>query len=216
MKKILFLIGILLLSACSSDIEETPIHKESASESEITPIETLFNEDKFENPKHIELLKELKICSEFQKDTSNYIEPACSPNFFKIFDLRDDVPVENAFLLQIKSKVGGIKLRRLIVFERERGELVKVNTFIANLIGLRKSKTHYPDLILRFNDNVEGDIIFYNTIFAWDGSKYKFKTVETIEGTDADGPWRQRLKQEFKDSVSKDIYNTLVKNEMIL
>jgi hypothetical protein len=64
---------------------------------------------------------------------------------------------------------------------------------------------------LRFNDNIEGEIIFYNCLFAWDGKKYTFKSVELIEGSD----WRQRLKPEFKDSVSNDIYTTLVRNEMI-
>lgn len=212
----LVIVNLILLTACSGE-DDTPIKKtDTTSESEITGIETLFNSDKFDDPKHIELLKELKICSEFQKDTSKYLEPACSPRFFKIFPMRDDAPVENAFLLQIKSKVSGVKLRRLVTFVRERGELIKVNTFVANLIGTRKSKTHYNDLILRFNDNVEGDIIFYNTIFVWDGKKYKFQSVETIEGVDADGPWRQHLKKEFKDSVSNDIYTTLIKNEMIL
>jgi hypothetical protein len=115
-------------------------------------------------------------------------------------------------LLQIKSKVGGIKLRRTVAFIRERGELVKVNTFIANLIGIRTSKSHYNDLILRFNDNIEGEIVFYNCLFTWDGQRYKFRSVELIEGV----TWRQRLKPEFKDSVSNDIYNTLIKNEMIL
>lgn len=217
MNKALFLFAIVFLSSCKG--EENPSEKNDEKKTEVlevTGIETLFNTDSFDDPKHIELLKELKICSEFQKDTSNYLEPACSPRFFRIFPMRDDAPVENAFLLQIKSKVGGIKLRRLVSFIREKGELVKVNTFIANLIGTRKSKTHYNDLILRFNDNVDGDVIFYNCIFTWNGSTYKFQTAETIEGTDADGPWRQRIKEEFKDSVSLDIYNTLVKNEMIL
>ncbi len=216
MKKIIYLILVIVFSGCSGD-DELPTKKPITDNSgEITGIETLFNADSFDDPKHIELLKELKICSEFQKDTTDYIKPACSPRFFKIFPMRDDAPVDNAFLLQIKSKVGGIKLRRLITFVREKGELVKVNTFVANLIGTRKSKTHYPDLILRFNDNVEGDVIFYNCIFVWNGKSYKFQTTETIEGTDSDGPWRQRIKAELKDSVSNDIYKTLVKNEMIL
>jgi hypothetical protein len=216
MKKIVYLILVIVFSGCSGD-EDLPKKKTITDNSgEITGIETLFDADSFEDTKHVELLKELKICSEFQKDTSDYMKPACSPRFFKIFPMRDDAPVENAFLLQIKSKVGGIKLRRLITFVREKGELVKVNTFIANLIGTRKSKTHYPDLILRFNDNVEGDVIFYNCIFVWNGKTYQFQTAETIEGTDSDGPWRQRIKAELKDSVSNDIYKTLVKNEMIL
>lgn len=216
MNKLFPILILFFLIGCNTDEPKNDKKKDHAVIEEITSIETLFDADKFEDPKHLALLKELKICSEFQKDTSNYFEPACSPRFFRIFPMRDDSPVENAFLLQIKSKVGGVKLRRLVAFVREKGELVKVNTFIANLIGVRKSKSHYNDLILRFNDNVDGDIIFYNCIFVWDGTKYKFKTAETIEGTDADGPWRQRIKAEFKDSVSNDIYKTLVKNEMIL
>lgn len=212
MYKLLSFLVLFLLISCSGEEEVVKPKTTEPEAGEITGIETLFNADNFDNPKHIELLKELKICSEFQTDTSNYIEPACSPRFFKIFPMRDDAPVENAFLLQIKSKVGGIKLRRLVTFVRERGELIKVNTFIANLIGTRKSATHYNDLILRFNDNIEGEVIFYNCLFTWNGSKYTFKSVELIEGSD----WRQRLKPEFKDSVSNDIFNTLVKNEMIL
>lgn len=212
MNKFLPIVLISFLFSCSGEEDQTTKKDTDTSVSDITGIETLFNVDNFEDAKHLELLKELKICSEFQKDTSNYMEPACSPRFFRIFPMRDDAPVENAFLLQIKSKVGGIKLRRLVTFVREKGQLVKVNTFVANLIGTRTSKTHYKDLILRFNDNIEGEIIFYNCLFAWDGKKYSFKSVELIEGSD----WRQRLKPEFKDSVSNDIYTTLVRNEMIL
>lgn len=213
MYKILPFLILFFVVSCSGEEEKNEKPKTPQSDvAEITGIETLFNADSFDNPTHLKLLKELKICSEFQMDTSNYIEPACSPRFFRIFPMRDDVSVDNAFLLQIKSKVGGIKLRRLVTFVRERGELVKVNTFIANLIGTRKSSTHYYDLLLRFNDNIEGEVIFYNCLFTWNGEKYVFKTVELIEGSD----WRQRLKPEFKDSVSNDIFNTLVKNEMIL
>ena len=212
MNKFLPILVISFLFSCSGEDDQVSKKDTDTSVSDITGIETLFNVDNFEDAKHLELLKELKICSEFQKDTSNYMEPACSPRFFRVFPMRDDAPVENAFLLQIKSKVGGIKLRRLVTFVREKGQLVKVNTFVANLIGTRTSKSHYKDLILRFNDNIEGEIIFYNCLFAWDGKKYTFKSVELIEGSD----WRQRLKPEFKDSVSNDIYTTLVRNEMIL
>ena len=212
MNKFLPIVLISFLFSCSGEEDQVSKKDTDTSVSDITGIETLFNVDNFEDAKHLELLKELKICSEFQKDTTNYMEPACSPRFFRVFPMRDDAPVENAFLLQIKSKVGGIKLRRLVTFVREKGQLVKVNTFVANLIGTRTSKSHYKDLILRFNDNIEGEIIFYNCLFAWDGKKYTFKSVELIEGSD----WRQRLKPEFKDSVSNDIYTTLVRNEMIL
>lgn len=213
MKSYLYLILLVLLAACSND--EIPNKKKKFANEEVAQfkgVETLFNESDFQDAKHKELLKELKICSEFQKDTTNYMEPACSPKFFRILPMKDDAKEENAFLLQIKSKVGGIKLRRTVAFVREQGELTKVNTFVANLIGTRPSKSHFYDLILRFNDNIDGEIIFYNCLFTWDKGKYKFQSVELIEGT----TWRQRLKPEFKDSVSNDIYTILVKNEMIL
>ncbi len=206
------LLFVSFLLSCSNDNE---IKRDLARKSrvgEITSIETLFDSDQFEDQTHVNLLKELKICDEFQKDTSDYLRPACSPRFFRIFPMCDDLIEENAFLLQIKSKVGGIKLRRLVAFVRERGELVKVNAFVANLIAIRRSSTHYNDLILRFNDVIGGELVFYNCLFSWNGNKYEFKSVELIEGS----TWRQHIKPEFKDSVSKDILNTLVNNQMIL
>lgn len=215
MKRLLYF-GLLLVFLFSCGDEETIEKNTVDATNEIIGIETLFNENEFPDPSHLELLKELKICDVAQKDTSDYLNPACSPFFFKFFQSNKNTPIKNAFLLQIKSKVGGIKLRRLLIFVRENGTLVKVNGFVANLIGLRPTASGQYDLILRFNDNVEGDIIFYNTIFKWDGQKYIYDCTETIEGTDQSGPWRQRIKEEFKDSVSKDIYATLLKNQMIL
>jgi hypothetical protein len=209
------LLFVAILFACSEENDEnTTAHKKSSASSvnEVVGIETLFNDDEFTDSIHKKLLIELRICSQFQKDTANYMQPACSPRFFKIFPMRDDAPEKDAFLLQIKSKVSGVKLRRLVTFVRERGELVKCNTFVANLIGVRKSASHYYDLILRFNDNIGGEIVFYNCIFSWEKSKYVFKSVELIEGA----TWRQRLKPEFKDSVSNEIYGTLVENKMVM
>ena len=212
----IFSLCALFFFSCESNSEEDRQKNEVSESVEIIPIETLFDEDKFPAPKHIELLKELNICDEFQKDTANYLKPACSPRFFKLFPLHEKTPIENGFLLQIKARVGGVQLRRLVVFVRERGQLVKANTFIANLIGFQKQKSGYHDLILRFNDNVDGDIIYYNTVFKWNGKKYMYDHAETIEGTDHNGPWRQRIKEEFKDSISKEILTTIEKNEMVI
>jgi hypothetical protein len=211
----LFILLSLIVVSCSSN--EEPVTKKKVDPTgEIISIETLFDTDDFQDKAHKEILEELKICSSFQKDTSNYLEPACSPRFFKVFPMNEKVNVKNAFLVQIKSKVGGIKLRRFLAFVRERGELVKCNAFVANLIAKIRTKNGYDDLVLRFNDNVEGEIIFYNCLFSWDGFKYVFKTVVAIEGYENGELWRQRIKAELKDSVSNEIYQTLQKNEMIL
>jgi hypothetical protein len=199
-----------VLFSCENSTEEDKVKKDEPKE--IVGVQTLFNEDEFTDLRHLALLKELRICNQFQKDTSNYMDPTCSPRFFRVLSISDVIPVENAFVVQIKAMVGGINLRRSVVLIRERGELVKANTFVANLIGFQKNKSGYNDLILRFNDNIEGEIIFYNCIFQWNNGKYHFKSCELIEGA----TWRQRLKPEFKDSVSNDIRNTLIKNQMIL
>jgi hypothetical protein len=212
MKIVYFISLCFLVLACSHEEDIDTEHSAPSTIAEINHVQTLFDTDKFDNKLHSKLLKELKICDQFQTDTSNYLKPACSPRFFRILPMRDDVDENNALLLQIKSKVGGIKLRRLITFVRERGQLVKVNGFVANLIATRKSTSHYYDLILRFNDIIDGELVFYNCLFVWNGTKYVFKTVELIEGS----TWRQRIIPEFKDSVSNDIYKTLLKNEMIL
>jgi hypothetical protein len=207
---LIYTLAAFALFSCEITTDDDQIKKDEPKE--IVGVQTLFQEDNFTDKRHLALLKELKICSEFQKDTSNYLEPACSPRFFRVLSISDVVPVENAFVVQIKAMVGGIKLRRSVVFIRERGELVKANTFVANLIGFQKNKSGYNDLILRFNDNIEGEIIYYNCLFQWSQGRYNFKTCELIEGA----TWRQRIKPEFKDSVSNDIRNTLVKNQMIL
>lgn len=218
-------LAIFILNSCGGDAESNKKHATLAiSDSEdFSNIEVLFDSKAFDDTTHISLLKELKICNAFQKDTNNYLEPACSPRFFKIFPISDKIPVKDAFLVLIKSKVSGIKLRRVVVFVREKGELVKVNAFVANLIGLKKGKGEYNDLMLRFNDNVEGDVIFYNCIFKWNGTQYAFETTDAIEGYEPDplNPnepklWRQTIQSEYKDSVSGEIYNDLIKNQMIL
>jgi len=207
---LIFSLLSVVLFSCDNTEEQDNMKKNEPKA--IVGVQTLFNEDKFTDQRHLALLKELHICNEFQKDTSNYMEPVCSPRFFRVLSISDVVQVENAFIVQIKAMVGGINLRRSVVLIRERGELVKANTFVANLIGFQKNKSGYNDLILRFNDNIEGEIIFYNCIFQWNKGKYNFKSCELIEGA----TWRQRIKPEFKDSVSNDIRNTLIKNQMIL
>ena len=77
-----------------------------------------------------------------------------------------------------------------------------------NPIGLRKSKTKYKDLILRFNDEVGGgEVAFYNCVFTWSDKHYVFKSVEQINDLD--------LKDKFQDSMNIVIQNTLIQNRML-
>lgn len=168
-------------------------------------IEVLFDETAFANPKMVKLLQELNICDPNQKDLSDYNNPACIPDFFKFFPFIENVPVENAFLLLVKSRVHGYNVRRLFVFQREAGQLVQVNRFIANLIGTRKSATKHDDLILRFFDQ---DANSFNCLYTWQGNKYAFSAVEEINDS--------HVKATFQDSMNVEINKVLIDNQLAL
>lgn len=200
---------LVLISSCSG--EENPKGKKVESSKEVSSIETLFDQTVFEDPSMEGLLKELNLCNDTVKDLEDYMHPACSPKFFKFYKLTDKTPYSNGFLLQVKSKVSGFPLRRVLIFVRENGQLVKVNGFVANLIGRRKVDGPYDDLLLRFNDNVDGEITFYNCYYRWNGGKYEFLSVEVIEGANWGGP----VKEVYKDSMNVVIQKEITDNKMV-
>jgi len=214
MKPIISLLVVTVLFSCSSENKKNDAEGKAAvkkEEIQVVEVQTLFDKDQFDDPKKAELLQELKVCSDKNKGPEDYMNPSCTPRFFNISPYIENTPIENAFLLQIKSKVGGFPLRRLLIFIREKGQLVKVNGFVANLIGTKKSTSKHDDLILRFNDKDQGQDVFYNCIFKWNGLSYKYDSVEAIEGADWGGP----VKAELKDSISKEIEKEITGNKMI-
>lgn len=202
-----FILFIFLLSSCKTENTSSTEKEKIRKVGEQTNIETLFDQTTFPSSDEPELLKELEICNVKQRDLQNHLDPACNPKFFRFFTFIENKPLKEAFLLQIKARVNDFPLRRLLVFEREKGVLVKVNGFVANLIGTRISKTKHHDLILRFNDNVgQGDIIFYNCLYQWENNHYVFKKIEQINDAD--------VKQEFQDSMNLVISDIIKNNRM--
>lgn len=198
-----------ILYSCSED--EDKEKKEPEAVSEMLAIETLFDQDSFDDASLEGLLKELNLCNDTTKSLEDYMNPACSPRFFRFFNLTEKTPYHNGFILQVKSKVSGFPLRRLLIFVRENGQLVKVNGFVANLIGRRKTDSAHDDLLLRFNDNVDGEITFYNCFYRWNGAKYEFLSVEVIEGAN----WGGAVKSELKDSIGIEIQKEISDNGML-
>jgi hypothetical protein len=210
MTKLFFTISIgLLLFSCSENEEKKK--NEDAMKSDLLAIETLFDQESFEDVAMEGLLKELNLCNDTTRSLEDYMNPPCSPRFFRFFKLTENTTIENGFMLQVKSKVSGFPLRRLLIFVRENGQLVKVNGFVANLIGRRKTDSAYDDLLLRFNDNVDGEITFYNCFYRWNGAKYEFLSVEVIEGANWGGP----VKQHLKDSMGIEIKKEITDNGML-
>ena len=216
--KIFFLFFILsaTLVSCSDSEEENtdsvPVKSNDAIE-EFESFEVLFDEETFSDPKSVELLKEINICSDTQTDDKGNIITPCSPKLFKFFPLKEGQPIEDGFILLVKAETGGFALRRVLVFERENGTLVKVNGFIANLIATRKKEGSNDDLLLRFIDKIEGSDVYYHCIFSWEEGRYVFKTIEIIH--EPAGNFHRRVKESAKDSLSKEIFKILEDNQMI-
>lgn len=213
MRKRIIFFGLMLsavLVGCSTD-EPEEVKQEQAED--FSPMSILFKEKEFSDSTSYRLLKELNICSDVALDEEGNLIAPCAPSNFTFVPLAENKDLNNGFILVIRADTGGFPLRRVLVFERENGVLVKVNGFIGNLIGKKKSATGYDDLLMRFLEIVDGSNVFYNCIVKWEDGKYQFKTVELIE--EPAGNFKGRVKESVKDSVSNDIYQTLIQHQMI-
>lgn len=207
MKKILTIsLTLLVLAGCKGEEQDddTPV-KEEKIEVEAPndkKVEVLFDQVTFSDDMSLSLLRELGegMCNEKEKDLENYIRPACNAKFFKFFPLKDSTSMKDAFALLIKARVHGFPIRRTLIYQREKGKLVKVNGFAANLIELRKAKSGTSDLVLRFSDK---DQNHFNCLYVWRSNHYEYEKVEEINDS--------RVKKEFQDSMNLDIFKFLEK-----
>ncbi|MNJ85046.1 hypothetical protein D3C87_25110 [compost metagenome] len=213
--KILFVIPLLFaINSCGDDPDDTihikPRHTSGKEAPVDNTISTDFNENAFTSKVEAELLKELHLCDPKATSDEDPKHPTCSPKFFRFFKLNAQTPLKDGFKLLIKAGVNGFPLRRLLIFEREKDALVKLNGFNGNLIEERKSASGYNDLIIRFPDNINGNITYYNCLFKWKDGKYEYVNCEVI---DEDVP--RKIRAEFIDSMGIEIKKVLDKNDMI-
>ncbi len=220
MKKSIFfasigLFSLFVFSACTDDeglVNENDKVEKIDDATGFQNIEVVFQGSKFGSEDEKSLLEELKICSEVSEIKNTSEVPPCSPENFKVMSLHKDMSIKNGFMVLIKAETAGFPLRRLLVFQRERGELVKANGFVANLIGRLPTESGFDDLVLRFWDKDEaGFKIWYNCLFGWKEGKYEFKYVETIEGPN----WGGKVKLADRENYSKSVYKTIVAKKML-
>lgn len=212
--KFFFLLPVLMLAfACDDEADdEITIEKRHTAprEDADNTISTDFNANSFSSKVEAELLKELHLCDPKATSDDDPEHPTCSPKYFRFFKLNKETPLKDGFKLLIKAGVNGFPLRRLLVFEREDDVLVKLNGFNGNLIEERKSASGYNDLVIRFPDNINGNITYYNCLFSWKDGKYNYVNCEVI---DEDVP--RKVKAEFIDSMGVEIKKILDRNDMI-
>lgn len=210
----IFSTALFFLAACGDDEkDDNPFMKHHHPAQSVTTISTDFGTNTFSSETETELLKELKLCDPKATSDTNELQPSCSPRFFRFFPLSDKIPLRDGFILLIKAGVNGTPLRRILIFQRENGELIKLNGFFGNLIERRPSKTGYNDLVIRFTDNIEGSLAYYNCLFQWDKGQYIYKLCEAIQEGGQEAP--HRIKAEYIDSMAPEIKSILDRNHMI-
>ncbi len=208
----LYLFAAIMLFSCDSETSDKKPTDEVGENSQIEAQQTDFSSLEFDNPKSLEILQELDIC--VLKDSLGIIAE-CSPQNFRIIPFKNNVPVEDAFILEVKAGVllkGSPEplppVRHIIVFERENGELVQVNGFRGDLIAKDVGKDA-NDLILALY--VKADETMFQCRYVWDGDKYVFKSIEGLDYGDG----VVTLKESTRDSVTNEIYGSIMQSNLI-
>ena len=180
---------------------------------EIQLIETDFITNTFSGTTEIELLKELGVCDSTAPNDNNLDRPSCSPRFFRFFNYKKNAELRNNFILLVRSGVNGFPARRLLIFARENGQLVKTNGFIGYIIEKRRIKNKlHDDIVIRFYEKYYDQKYFYNCLFSWKDQRYEFVKCEAI-GAPPKGD--EAIKPELIDSVSSEIYKILIEKQLI-
>ncbi|NBX79746.1 MAG: hypothetical protein EBQ94_05095, partial [Flavobacteriales bacterium] len=133
--------------------------------------------------------------------------PSCSPRFFRFFKLNKAKELDKSFMLLARSGVNGFPVRRLLIFERERGKLVKVNGFVGYIIERRSTETNYDDIVIRFFERYDKQKYFYNCLYTWKGGQYQYVGCEAIND--------YKLKPEKADSVSIEVEKILNEKKLV-
>lgn len=205
----LIIISIILVAVFlnKSDCKKPKID-EPKDESQIELIETDFITNTFSGTTEIELLKELGVCDSTAPNDNNLDRPSCSPRFFRFFNYKKNAELRNNFILLVRSGVNGFPARRLLIFARENGQLVKTNGFTGYIIEKRPGKKlDYDDIVVRFFEKYESQKYFYNCLFSWKNQRYEFVKCEAINDI--------AIKSEKVDSVSIEVNKILEEKQLI-
>jgi len=211
---VLFL-SVLILVGCSSEVDDTDIidGEDDTSVEGFEDAAADFTKTEFEDPAHVKILEELDVCLMIDQDSTVFA--TCSPENFRIMPFKNGVDVKDAFILQMKAGIvlkgqaAPLPERNVLIFERDAGQLVKVNGFRGDLTATRGGTNGAKDLVVTFYSKEEET--FFDCIFKWSGTTYDFKFVEGVNWGEGFKP----IKESMMDSVSKDIYTDLMQNSKI-
>ena len=204
---VVFICSLLVWKFSSNEKPTIPINDDTKKVLKVEQISTDFNLNKFSSNEEIELLKEIGICDSTQADDKNLDNPSCSPRFFRFFKLNKSKELSDGFMLLVRAGVNKFPVRRLLIFERENGQLVKTNGFVGYIIERRVVAGNYDDIVVRFFERYENQKYFYNCLYTWKNGRYVYQKCEAINDA--------KLKPEKADSVSIEVEKILNENKLI-
>jgi hypothetical protein len=194
---LLLVVGVL--QACGDN-------KSSADnfESETTKISTLFEEEFFESDTLRDLLLELNICSPMASDSLAPGTVECSPKFFAFYNYNHKRTISDAFLLQVKKGVNNYPYRRLLIFVRERGQLVLVTGVVGYLVEKRTTKSGIDDLVVAVVDNIGGHYERYDVLLKYKEGKYHFEeAIGDLQGVFEDEELKKRATKMIGERIKE-------------
>jgi hypothetical protein len=197
MRYFAYLILLIVFASCSTEITE-----QAAFKSEITEISTLFDQDTFDDPQLVELLTELNICYIIPPDSAVGGEVPCSPHFFAFYPYTDKRPISDAFLLQVRKGVNNYPFRRLLIFVREKGQLVLVTGVNGYLVEKRSTINGIDDLVVGVVDNIGGHYERYDVLLHYKDGKYHYvEALGDLEGRFEDEELKERATQMIGERI---------------
>lgn len=201
---------VFVFASCTDDGDSNGTQKDDET-GEIITVEKPFQNENFTAKTEADLLNELNIC---ETGADSLFTP-CSAKYFTLREFRKDKDIKDAFILQVR---GGVRLkgepepfpvRRLLVFERENGDLVRVNGFVGDLDSFEGTGTDIKNIIVAFYD-AQDDVMFH-CLFEWKEKRFSFKEVVSIDVGSGPKP----VKKDQLESVSNEVYQLLMDKSMI-
>lgn len=172
-------------------------------------VEAIFTQEGFEDTKYYDLLIETRICNpDFAENYEAGTTP-CSSKFFKFYEYNENRSVEDAFMLQVRAGVNNYPYRRLLIFVREKGELVLMNGVVGYLVKQIPQENGIDDLIVAVFDDLGNDKFDrYDVLLRYQNGKYEF--IEAVG--DLEGEFKS---EKLKKVASEEIYKRIMEKDLV-
>ena len=214
-KKLLWVIGILfallvvlyLINNSRYEMYENQKKNTEIQKVASVQISTDFNTNTFSSKDEPKILKELKLCDSSIQWSEDLNRPSCTPNYFRVFPLKNGLDISQGCMVLLKAGVNGFPVRRFVVYEKEGNQFVQANGFIGYPIEFRPQAKTYDDVVIRFFERYEEEKYFYNCLFTWKQNRYQFVRCEQINDAN--------IKPEKQKEVSAEILQILNEKQLV-